>query len=159
MHARPHAGPGQRESLSKIEGRAQFIGRSLPRVNFGRVGGRLQPPCERFFACARSRQRQELEKRAAAEQVQVVGIHVIVVAKSLALLSASCPAVLEPGQPAFVESDAPVGHVAAAENLIVPADEPDEGCDGQQEPQDVRDAKPGEDGQEDSRTKGRKAKV
>ena len=48
---------------------------------------------------AGARQRQQLEQRAAAEQIEIVRIDVTVVAEALAGLAAAPPAILDPRQP------------------------------------------------------------
>ena len=121
LHARTHVGSCQRELLPKIQRRAELLDGLLPRLNLGSIGTRRQPSCKRLFACARSRQGEQLEQRAAAEQIEIVRVDVIVIAKSIAGLAGSNPAVLEPGQATLVKSDASDGRVARADDLIVTA--------------------------------------
>ena len=107
LHARTDVGSCQRELLPKIQRRAELLDGLLSRLNLGGIGGRRQPACKRVLAGTRSRQREQLEQRAAAEQIEIVRVDVTIVAKSIAGLAGPYPAVLEPGQTALVKSDSP----------------------------------------------------
>ena len=119
LHARTDVGSRQRELLPKIQRRAELLDGLLPGLDFGNTGTRRQPSCQRLFAGTCSRQGEQLEQRAAAKQIEIVRVDVIVVAKSIAGLAGSNPAVLEPGQTTLVKGDASDGRVARADDLIV----------------------------------------
>ena len=98
--------------------------------NVGRSSRRCQPSGERRFSGARACDRQQLEQRTMAEQVEVVRVEVVVIAKAIAWLARARPAVLDSSQAAFVERDGPRRLVTLTNHPLVPADKDDEGGDG-----------------------------
>ena len=129
--------------LPQVERGTELPHGLLPRAHFGRLGGRCQPSCECLLAGVGASQRQQLEQRPGAEQIEIVGIDVTVVAETLARLAASSPAIFEPRQSALVEPDAPGGISARTQNAIVALHEPHEQRHGQQEPPGADDLAPG----------------
>ena len=85
----------------------------------GRAAARLQPCREGVFAGARPRDRQQLEERAAAEQVEVVRVEMPVVGEAVAGCAAADPSVLDARQAALVEGDGARGRVARADHAVV----------------------------------------
>ena len=96
-------GSRQRERFAQVE-RGRELGDGVaPGGDFLRRGRVRQPVGERFLAGARPRQRQQLEQRAAAEDVQVVGVQMTVVAKTVARLAGAGPPILDAREAALVE--------------------------------------------------------
>ena len=85
-----NAGPDvvscQRERLAQVERRRELANRVLAYEDFRRRCRIFQPPRQRLFARARAGDGQQLEERAAAEEIEVVGVKVFVVAKAIARL-------------------------------------------------------------------------
>ena len=117
-----------REMLPQVE-RGPSSRTASCRAHFGRLGGRCQPSCECLLAGVSASQRQQLEQRPGAEQIEIVGIDVTVVAETLAWLAASSPAIFEPRQSALV--DLMPWHQCATQNAIVALHEPHEQRHGQ----------------------------
>src|SRR6185295_1143730 len=84
LNAGTDVGSAQRELLSKIQGRAELLDGVLSRLNLGRIGRGRQPSCKQFFAGTRPRQREQLEQRTAAKQIEIVRVDVCIIAKSIA---------------------------------------------------------------------------
>jgi hypothetical protein len=82
----------------------------------------------------RPRDRQQLEERGRSEQIEIVRVQVPVVLESLARFSRADPAIVEPGQAAFVELDRPCGAVARPDGDVVPLDQDNERCEGERDP-------------------------
>ena len=116
MHRRRDVGPGQRQRLAQIE-RAEQARRRPAAVRRSRPA-RLAMSASRElrFAGARPGDRQQLEERSAAEQVEVVRVEVVVVAKAIAGRAGARPAVLDSGQASLVERNCPRGLVALADH-------------------------------------------
>src|SRR4030095_10168356 len=68
-----------------------------------------------------------------AEEVEVVRVEVVVIAKAIAWLARARPAVLDSSQAAFVERDRPSRLVTLTNGPLVPADKDDEGSDREDE--------------------------
>ena len=68
-----------------------------------------------------------------AEQVEVVRVEMVVVAKAITWLARARPAILDSSQTSFVERDGPRRLVALANHALVPAHEDDERGKGKNE--------------------------
>ena len=83
--------------------------------------GAGQPAGKLGFAGARARDGEQLEERAVAEQVKVVRVEMVVVAKTLARFAGARPAVLDSSESSLVEGDRPGGLVTLTDHPFVPA--------------------------------------
>ena len=139
VHAGRDVSAGHRQRL-RADRAAERTPRRPPAVAAISAGaaGAVSQRASVVFAGARARDRQQLEERTVAEQVEVVRVEVVVVAKTIAGLARACPAVLDSGQAAFVERDGARRLVALTNHPLVPADEDDEGGDGQDEQPDAQ---------------------
>ena len=81
MHGGADVLSGQCQPLSEIEGQAELFDSVLPRSNLTGIRWGRQPPRKQVFPCSGSRQREQFEHRGTAEQIQVVCIHVAIVAE------------------------------------------------------------------------------
>ena len=146
VHGGADVRPGQCQPLSEIEGRAELFDSFLPRSNLTGLGWGRQPPCKQVLTRAGSRQREQFEHRGTAEQIQVVCVHVAIVTEAIAWLTRAHPPVLEPGQTALVEGDAPCGAVTCPKHLVVSPDEPGEERRRSQQPPEGDPSAPDEEG-------------
>ena len=159
MHGGAHVGTRQSEAFSKVQRGAELGDRLLPHSNLGGVGRRGQPPGERFFTGPRASERQQLEERPAAEEIQVVRIHVVIVTKPIAGLTRAYPPVFEPCQAALVEGHAPHRGGALANDAVVAPHEPREDRYRNRQPPEAETRAPTEDCQEYSGNKGGQTRV
>jgi hypothetical protein len=159
LHAGIDVDAGQCELFAQVQFGSEFRDCLLPRVNFTRIRGRFQPAGQRRLAGARARDRQQLEERALAEQVEIVRVRMVIVAKAIAGLPAADPAVLEPRQAALVEGDRSGGHLARAEHACVAARERREGGERHQEPPEADAGAPRKDEHQYGHEERREARV
>ena len=122
MHAGGDLTASHRQLFAQIEQRSKLRDGFLPGGNVGRGSRRCQPSGERRFSGPRACDRQQLEQRTMAEQVEVVRVEVVVIAKAIAWLARARPAVLDSSQAAFVERDRPRRLVTLTNRPLVPAD-------------------------------------
>src|SRR5439155_8470353 len=94
VNARPDVGAGKGEMLQKIEPGRQLVDRLLAGTYGVGRGRRQQPTGKRLLAGARSCDREQFEQRAAAEEVEVVCIQVVVVLEAITWFTGADPAVL-----------------------------------------------------------------
>ncbi len=142
MHPRSNVSPGQRQRFAQIEERSKLLDGLLPFGDLLRRGGRGQPASELRFAGARPGDRQQLEERAGAEQIEIVRVQVVVVAKAIAGRAGARPAVFDSGQASLVERNCPRGLVTLADHGLVPAQEDDEGDDRHEQKPGAQDLLP-----------------
>jgi hypothetical protein len=91
LHARSNVGSGEREPLSKIQRWTELVDSLVPRPNFVSIRRRGQPSRKRLFTCPSSRQRNQLEQRTVSEQIEIVRVDVLTVAKPIAALTRPRP--------------------------------------------------------------------
>ena len=159
VDAGPHVGAGQRHALAQVERRGQLGDGLAAGVNLERRGGRRQPRRERFFAGARACDREQLEQRPAAEQVEVIGVQVVGVHEAVTRLARPRPPILDARSPALVEVNRPRSEIALANDGVVPLHEPPEGDDRGGEPPIRERPAPAEDGDEHQHAKDGQAQV
>src|SRR5215469_819078 len=97
----------EREVFPQIDAVAQFRHGLLPRDGSIALAGREQPFSEGALSRRSAGGRKELEHRAAAEQIEVVGIAVLGIAKPLALRTRADPFILYSRQGPLVVRDRP----------------------------------------------------
>ncbi len=73
----------QRELLPEIQRGGEFLDGCLARVNLRRIRWRREPSRQHGLSRPGSRQRQQFEQGAPAEQIQVVRVDVTIVAEAL----------------------------------------------------------------------------
>jgi len=134
MHRGADVGAEQRQVLAQIEARAQLVHCRLARADLvGRRGGE-QPGGQRLLAGSRARGAQQLEQRAAPEQIQVVGVGMGGWAEALARLATAGPRVLQPIKAAPVERDRTLGALARGGRVPMPRHQDGEGREGDERP-------------------------
>ena len=159
MHARPHVRAGQRQALAQIQGRCELGDRLASRPNLRRRGRAGEPCGERLFSGAGSRDREQLEERAAAKQVKVVGVEVMIVHESVAGLACPRPPILETGYAALVEENRARGEIALANNRVVALHEPAEHHDRHRQPRVRQGAAPAEKSEQQQYAKDAEAQI
>ena len=127
LDARPNVGPRDCQLLLEIQGGGELLDRCLARLDLAGIRRCRQPPGQHGLARPRPSQRQQFEQRAAAEQVEVVCIHMAVVSEALSGLTGACPAILQSCHASLVEFDAPARHFPSAERPHVAVSQPEEG--------------------------------
>ena len=123
MHVGSDVERGAPERFPQIQCGRQLGDGALPRADLLNSGGRFQPCGKRFLPRRRSRNGQELEQRAAAEQVQIVRVQVVFIGEAIARVSSSDPAILDPRQATFVERDSAARRREAAKDPVVDVQE------------------------------------
>ena len=111
MNAGADPGAGQCQVLPQIEPLRQFAHGVLARQDFVTRRRHRQPAGERLLAGLGACDGKQLEERRRTENIEVVGIQVVVIAKPFPVLTGADPAILDPGQPPFVERDGSFGVV------------------------------------------------
>jgi hypothetical protein len=155
LHGRARA----RQRLAQIELWRQLAHRLLPGGDFGRPGRLLQPAGQRFLPGLCPGNRQQLEQRAAAEQIQVGRVQVAVVAEALARFAAASPAIFDARQAALVEGDRPLRRVARSKGAVVLLQHADEAVKGNQTPPAGNGSLPDGRGKSDGESEGRQAGI
>jgi hypothetical protein len=159
LHRRANVGARERQLFSKVEGAGDLHDRLLPLANLGGVRRRPQPPGKRVFACTRAREREQLEERAAAEQIHIVRVRVTILAESVAGLASTHPTIFEPGETALVEGQSSDRGGPRLEHLVMAAREPHKDRRRDQEPPEAEIGAPGEGPKEDHKGNRGQARV
>ena len=118
----PHWGissaPGWRLDGTRFADPA-FSGPFVALRNDLRVGGLEEPARQCVFARWCPSQADQLEQRASTEDIHVLGVRMGGIAESLSRLTRSCPAILEPGEPALIERDGSLSATSPLDHAIV----------------------------------------
>jgi hypothetical protein len=114
LHLSLDVGPRHRQRLTQIQPRRQLGQRLLARHHRGGGRRRLQPVGQLLLADRGARHRQQREHRALAEQIQVGGVGVAVVAEALAVVGRGAvgPGAVDAGKAALVEAHRACGLLA-----------------------------------------------
>ena len=84
-----------------------------------------------------------------AEQIEIVRVEMVVIAKAIAGVSCSLPAILDSSQAALVERDGSCGLVPLTNDSLVPADKDDEEGDRENQEPGAQHLLPGGQGNQD----------
>ena len=103
MHPGPSVFSEHRQVFTQIQVRREFRDRLLACADGIRRRGRLEPCCQRLLAHAGASSRQQFEQRCTAEDVQVLGVEVVLVEESRAGLARSRPVPVQPRQRPLIE--------------------------------------------------------
>ncbi len=114
IQCRTDAGSEYGQILAQIEHGPHLVDRLLPGAQLVDRGAGHQPVCQHLLARPRARRAQKLEQGALAEQVQVIGVRMMFVAKTFAGFALAHPAVVQARHPGLVD-----GHCAVAGALAI----------------------------------------
>jgi len=142
IDARPDVCAGQRHGLAQVERRCQLRDRVLPVVHFVQRGRLFEPFRQSLFTRTRTGDREQLEAGAPPEEVQVVGVQVMLVAEPLAWFTGADPAVLDPTEAEFVEADRTLSLIKRANDPGVAMQKHREEDDGRSKPPGGRSPAP-----------------
>ena len=158
VHAGGGAADGLRQLLADIEGAGQLPDRGLPIDDDGRRGRARQPPGQRVLTGPGAGERQQLEERAGAEQIEVVGVRMVIVPVALAGGAGAGPAVLDARQAALVETRQRRAAFPCPNHAIVADGQRDERRHGKEQQPGAPRRPPGHDGQRRRRAKDDQAR-
>ena len=117
-----HLVPEQREVFAQVDERLQLADGVLPSAHFRDVRRREQPSRECLFPRANAGRRQQLEERAAPEQIEVGRIGVIGNEEPLARFAGPGPRVGHTRDALLVEFGRPARACARTQHAVVPYD-------------------------------------
>jgi len=126
VHAGANLGASQRERLAQVERLAQLLHAFVSGPDCCGRRRVFQPPGKRLLAGAGLGQRQQLEQRSPAEQVQIGRVQMLIVQKSFARLAGPDPAIFQPRQALVVERHQTGSREPRPDDLVVALQQWDE---------------------------------
>ena len=123
------------EVLAQIQARRERGHRALAGAGLGRRGRVEEPRGEPLLAGTRARGADELEQRAAAEQIEIERVGVRGIRKPIAGVPGAREPPVHAGERGLVERDGAPGTGARRQDAIVQDRERDERAEGREEPQ------------------------
>src|SRR5205823_5934216 len=109
----------QRNVFMQIEFRSELNDERLPLEDFRLGRWREQPLCQATFSHRQTCSGEQLEEAAAAEEIEIVRVNVLFIAKAFAGLAGAEPAIIDAGDSFFVIGRRGLRAVMAAKNLFV----------------------------------------